>query len=73
MEEVQMTAAGQQASLPHWNPAMRTGGERRMAPPKWGYIEVVNKDKEGEIIASDRAECCRGDLPAPFVVAACCC
>ena len=48
-------------------------GERRgMAPPKWGYIEVVNKDKEGEIIAILIAQnAAEVTLPAPLAVAAC--
>lgn len=75
MEEVQMTAAAINKPPPL---ALEPGhaneeGERRgMAPPKWGYIEVVNKDKEGEIIAILIAQnAAEVTLPAPLAVAAC--
>mmetsp|Transcript_34074 Transcript_34074/g.89593 ORF Transcript_34074/g.89593 Transcript_34074/m.89593 type:complete len:130 (-) Transcript_34074:719-1108(-) len=54
MEEVQMTAAALNKPPPlQFEPghANEEGEARGMAAPKWGCVEVVNKNKEGEIIA----------------------
>lgn len=54
MDEVQMTAAALNKPPPlQLEPghANEEGESRGMAAPKWGCVEIVNKNKEGEIIA----------------------
>lgn len=54
MEEVQMTAAALNKPPPlslEPGHANEDGDRRGMAAPKWGCVEIVNKNKEGEIIA----------------------